>query len=105
MYVNPDCLDWSPSTLCSSGVMVAHLIPTLYFLIASAQSTVTGRKGKRSYSEDYGRHRQCQPRPQTNRTFVHRVCVCLDSDYMTNGKHEYLHTSPHVSGWSTRNFY
>ena len=30
-----------PSTLFSSGVMVAHFIPTLYFLIASAHSTVT----------------------------------------------------------------
>ena len=30
-----------PSTLFSSGVMVAHLIPTLHFLIASAASTVT----------------------------------------------------------------
>lgn len=30
-----------PSTRASSGVMVAHLIPTLYFLIASAASTVT----------------------------------------------------------------
>ena len=29
------------STLASSGVIVAHLIPTLYFLIASAASTVT----------------------------------------------------------------
>jgi hypothetical protein len=28
-------------TLASSGVMVAHLTPTLYFLIASAESTVT----------------------------------------------------------------
>ena len=28
------------STLCSSGVIVAHLIPTLYFLIAFAASTV-----------------------------------------------------------------
>lgn len=33
----------SPSTLASSGVMVAHLIPTLYFWIACAQSTVTGK--------------------------------------------------------------
>ena len=31
----------SPSTLCSSGVIVAHLIPTLYFLMASAESMVT----------------------------------------------------------------
>ena len=31
----------SPSTLFSSGVMVAHLIPTLYFAMASAHSTVT----------------------------------------------------------------
>lgn len=30
-----------PVTLASSGVIVAHLIPTLYFLIALAQSTVT----------------------------------------------------------------
>ena len=30
-----------PSTRFSSGVIVAHLIPTLYFLIAFAQSTVT----------------------------------------------------------------
>lgn len=30
-----------PSTLFSSGVMVAHLTPTLYFLIASAASMVT----------------------------------------------------------------
>lgn len=30
-----------PSTLFSSGVMVAHLIPTWYLLIASAHSTVT----------------------------------------------------------------
>ena len=28
-------------TLCSSGVIVAHFIPTLYFLIALAASTVT----------------------------------------------------------------
>jgi hypothetical protein len=28
-------------TLASSGVIVAHLTPTLYFLIASAESTVT----------------------------------------------------------------
>lgn len=34
-YLNP------PVTLASSGVIVAHLIPTLYFLIALAQSTVT----------------------------------------------------------------
>ena len=31
----------SPSTLFSSGVMVAHLIPTLYLAMASAHSTVT----------------------------------------------------------------
>lgn len=30
-----------PSTRASSGVMVAHLMPTLYFLIASAASIVT----------------------------------------------------------------
>ena len=30
-----------PWTLFSSGVIVAHLIPTLYFLMASAASTVT----------------------------------------------------------------
>lgn len=30
-----------PSTRFSSGVIVAHLMPTLYFLIASAQSIVT----------------------------------------------------------------
>ena len=35
------CLLVSPSTLFSSGVIVAHLIPTLYFAIASAHSTVT----------------------------------------------------------------
>jgi hypothetical protein len=29
------------STRASSGVIVAHLIPTLYFLMASAASTVT----------------------------------------------------------------
>ena len=32
---------YPPSTLFSSGVIVAHLIPTLYLAIASAQSTVT----------------------------------------------------------------
>lgn len=31
----------SPSTRASSGVIVAHLMPTLYFLIASAESIVT----------------------------------------------------------------
>ena len=30
-----------PSTRFSSGVMVAHFIPTLYFLMALAASTVT----------------------------------------------------------------
>lgn len=30
-----------PSTLASSGVMVAHLTATLYFLVARAESTVT----------------------------------------------------------------
>ena len=35
-----------PSTLCSSGVIVAHFIPTLYFLIASAHSTVTVKNVK-----------------------------------------------------------
>lgn len=33
-----------PSTLASSGVMVAHLMPTLYLLMASAHSTVTTAK-------------------------------------------------------------
>ena len=32
-----------PSTLFSSGVIVAHLIPTLYFLMAFAQSMVTAK--------------------------------------------------------------
>ncbi len=36
----------TPSTLFSSGVMVAHLIPTLYFFMASAQSTVTAEGGE-----------------------------------------------------------
>ena len=35
-----------PSTLASSGVMVAHLMPTLYLAMALAQSTVTGKKKK-----------------------------------------------------------
>jgi len=30
-----------PSTRISSGVIVAHLTPTLYFFMALAQSTVT----------------------------------------------------------------
>lgn len=34
-------LSLNSSTRCSSGVIVAHLMPTLYFLMASAQSTVT----------------------------------------------------------------
>jgi hypothetical protein len=34
-------LSLNSSTLSSSGVMVAHLIPTLYFLIALAASIVT----------------------------------------------------------------
>ena len=39
-------MSYQPSTLFSSGVMVAHLIPTLYFWIAIAQSTVTARGGE-----------------------------------------------------------
>jgi len=35
------CLSLNSSTRCSSGVMVAHLTPTLYFLMASAASRVT----------------------------------------------------------------
>ena len=35
---------YPPSTRFSSGVMVAHFIPTLYFLTASAASTVTEEK-------------------------------------------------------------
>ena len=34
-------LSLNSTTLSSSGVMVAHLIPTLYFLIALAASIVT----------------------------------------------------------------
>ena len=34
-------LSLNSSTRCSSGVMVAHLTPTEYFLIASAASRVT----------------------------------------------------------------
>ena len=37
----PPSLPPSPITLSSSGVMVAHLTPTLYFRMASAHSTVT----------------------------------------------------------------
>ena len=35
------CFNLNSSTLCSSGVMVAHLIPTPYCLMALAASTVT----------------------------------------------------------------
>ena len=35
------CFNLNSSTRASSGVMVAHLTPTLYFLMASAESTVT----------------------------------------------------------------
>lgn len=35
------CFKLNSLTLASSGVMVAHLIPTLHFLIASAASKVT----------------------------------------------------------------
>jgi len=35
-----------PSTLFSSGVMVAHLIPTLYCFIAAAASCVTMIKNR-----------------------------------------------------------
>ena len=35
------CFSLNSSTRASSGVMVAHLIPTLYLSIASADSTVT----------------------------------------------------------------
>ena len=46
----------SPITLSSSGVMVAHFTPTLYFLMASAHSTVTA---------------------QTTESRVVCVCVCV----------------------------
>ncbi|RUS21239.1 hypothetical protein BC937DRAFT_93262 [Endogone sp. FLAS-F59071] len=51
------CLSLNSSTRASSGVMVAHLMPTLYFLIASAASIVTrssvyrGRKRMYNYAE------------------------------------------------------
>ena len=35
------CFSLNSSTRASSGVMVAHLMPTLYLRIASADSTVT----------------------------------------------------------------
>ena len=34
------CFSLNSSTRASSGVMVAHLIPTLYFWMASAESIV-----------------------------------------------------------------
>ena len=47
------------STLASSGVMVAHLMPTLYFLIASAHSTVTAGNCNETmyYVQSEGRER------------------------------------------------
>ena len=45
--------DTVPFTLASSGVIVAHLIPTLYFLMASAASIVTWSR----VSSRYGRPR------------------------------------------------
>jgi len=35
------CFSLNSSTLSSSGVMVAHLMATLHFLVASAESIVT----------------------------------------------------------------
>ncbi len=45
-------LRWNSSTRASSGVMVAHLTPTPYFLIASALSMVTWSSVLSRYSTD-----------------------------------------------------
>ena len=41
LSIKKKCLNIQPFTLSSSGVIVAHLTPTLYFLIAMAESMVT----------------------------------------------------------------
>ena len=60
------------STLASSGVMVAHFIPTLYFLIASAQSIVTAR----NKTNQFGTH-ICDNKMDfnTNITFSTRTLI------------------------------